>query len=536
MPSSAQQTVLATTILLRHPHSYHQRARAQCHKCSQHTDPTVVSHQCKSKQDGGRPYRVERRRRSQVHRDVALFVLGTLHRPLRYIKTQAYFRSLLPILLDSDPSVINELLLDTPSWKDQASTFASDPSIMTAYVNRFAARTSRQTRQNTSNSTMRCQRRHPTPLATSPASPSSSESLSWTRLCRYHINSTCSHSSVRRQQQRLPHLQQQTLAAQEHRRLRMPVMAGRCGRRCCRISSSRKPIRGTSQRRAQCYVALVRCLRGKQGAQRQSTGIRSKDKGQRYQDGHSYGKAQIRRARTQSLPSSAKRRDSRYLARNPPSSSRCSRTLPCSRQPCQRGSSRACIAASGLFLPQQAPVRRQLMGQGSSDNHQARPQCSVWYRITRDQLLALDGKGARVDRAAASFRSIVLTLDILKHAKRFHATVSFLADTGLKDCAEKVHNYNLLMKDFPINELLSATDLDKCADALSAIFNHLNKKLRISPYPVKRALPLVEAISRDLNETLLKVLASQRIMWQEFRASGTQYRRQRKSSRSGTSS
>lgn len=111
---------------------------------------------------------------------------------------------------------------------------------------------------------------------------------------------------------------------------------------------------------------------------------------------------------------------------------------------------------------------------------------------------------------------IVLTLDILKHAKRFHATVSFYADTGLKDCAEKIHNYNLLMKDFPLNELLSATDLNKCCDALSAVFGHLNKKLKISPYPVKRALPLVEAISRDLNETLLKILSSQRLMFQDF--------------------
>lgn len=111
---------------------------------------------------------------------------------------------------------------------------------------------------------------------------------------------------------------------------------------------------------------------------------------------------------------------------------------------------------------------------------------------------------------------ILLTLDILKHAKRFHATVSFLADTGLKDCTEKVHNYNLLMKDLPLNELLSATDLEKVQDSLGAIFGHLNKKLRISPYPIKRALPLVEAISRDLNETLLKVLGSQRLMYQEF--------------------
>lgn len=111
---------------------------------------------------------------------------------------------------------------------------------------------------------------------------------------------------------------------------------------------------------------------------------------------------------------------------------------------------------------------------------------------------------------------IVLTLDILKHAKRFHATVSFYADTGLKDCAEKVHNYNLLMKDFPLNELLSATDLAKCVDALGAVFGHLNKKLRISPYPVKRAIPLTEAISRDLNDTLLKIISSRRLMYLDF--------------------
>jgi len=30
-----------------------------------------------------------------------------------------------------------------------------------------------------------------------------------------------------------------------------------------------------------------------------------------------------------------------------------------------------------------------------------------------------------------------LTLDILRTAKRFHATVSFIADTGLKEATEK---------------------------------------------------------------------------------------------------
>ncbi|KAJ3389103.1 hypothetical protein HDU92_001163 [Lobulomyces angularis] len=111
---------------------------------------------------------------------------------------------------------------------------------------------------------------------------------------------------------------------------------------------------------------------------------------------------------------------------------------------------------------------------------------------------------------------IVLTLDILKNAKRFHATVSFLADTGLKEASDTVTRYNLLMKEFPINELLSATDVDRIRNSLIQIFGHLNKKYKISPYPVKRALPLVEAISRDLNDQLLKVLGSRRLMYMSY--------------------
>ncbi|XP_016418464.1 cytoplasmic dynein 1 heavy chain 1-like [Sinocyclocheilus rhinocerous] len=44
---------------------------------------------------------------------------------------------------------------------------------------------------------------------------------------------------------------------------------------------------------------------------------------------------------------------------------------------------------------------------------------------------------------------VLLTLDILKHGKRFHATVSFDTDTGLKQAVETVNDYNPLMKDFP---------------------------------------------------------------------------------------
>ena len=116
---------------------------------------------------------------------------------------------------------------------------------------------------------------------------------------------------------------------------------------------------------------------------------------------------------------------------------------------------------------------------------------------------------------------VLLTLEILKHAKRFQATVSFTADTGLKEAMEKVQKYNQLMRDFPLDELLSAASLSKVQEAISQIFNHLNKKLRICPYPIRRALPLVEAISSDLDDVLHRLLPGTELVdldYQQFQA------------------
>jgi dynein heavy chain 1 len=111
---------------------------------------------------------------------------------------------------------------------------------------------------------------------------------------------------------------------------------------------------------------------------------------------------------------------------------------------------------------------------------------------------------------------VTLTLEVLKNAKRFHATVSFLSDTGVKEASEQVAKYNQLMRDFPLDELISATSLNKIQQALVQVFSHLNKKLRVTPYPVWRALALVEAISADLDNTLRSILGSKRLMHLDF--------------------
>jgi len=139
-----------------------------------------------------------------------------------------------------------------------------------------------------------------------------------------------------------------------------------------------------------------------------------------------------------------------------------------------------------------------------------------------------------LENIEAQLRSdeVLMVMDCLRNAKRFHATVSFIADTGLKDATDlgeyslntnlvdthfnTVHKYNQLMKDFPLNELLSATDLDKIQESLVLIFGHINRKLRLSPYPIRRALPLVEAISRDFNDQLLRILTSQRLPYTPY--------------------
>ncbi|KZT09045.1 uncharacterized protein LAESUDRAFT_696464 [Laetiporus sulphureus 93-53] len=137
----------------------------------------------------------------------------------------------------------------------------------------------------------------------------------------------------------------------------------------------------------------------------------------------------------------------------------------------------------------------------------ASQEINFWLSLER----ALEGIEAQLRS-----EEVNMVMDCLRNAKRFHATVSFIADTGLKDATDTVHKYNQLMKDFPLNELLSATDLEKIQEALVLIFQHINRKLKLSPYPIRRALPLVEAISRDFNDQLLRVLTSHRLLYTPY--------------------
>ncbi|KAJ5705740.1 hypothetical protein N7536_001429 [Penicillium majusculum] len=142
------------------------------------------------------------------------------------------------------------------------------------------------------------------------------------------------------------------------------------------------------------------------------------------------------------------------------------------------------------------------------DSESASPEVNFWLSLEA----ALEGIDAQLQS-----EGVKLTMDILRHAKRYQPTLSFVADTGLKEATELVQKYNQLMRDFPLDELLSATSLQKVQESLNLIFTHLNKKLKICPYPIKRALSLVEAISGDLDKKIHELITGRTVLHLDYR-------------------
>ena len=60
-----------------------------------------------------------------------------------------------------------------------------------------------------------------------------------------------------------------------------------------------------------------------------------------------------------------------------------------------------------------------------------------------------------------------------------------------------------LLRDFPINAILTSSDVKQMTEAVLSIFNHL-RRMKSAQYPVERAFRLLEAISRDLSHQIIE--------------------------------
>lgn len=125
--------------------------------------------------------------------------------------------------------------------------------------------------------------------------------------------------------------------------------------------------------------------------------------------------------------------------------------------------------------------------------------------------LELESELASIDRQLKSSEA-ECTLNTLKQSKRFFATAAFDTDTiSLKRSLDMVASYKPLMKDFPLNDLLTASEIPALSAALRNIFEHM-KKSKGANYPVPRYLRFLESLARDLCAQVLMILRNKGFM------------------------
>ena len=74
-----------------------------------------------------------------------------------------------------------------------------------------------------------------------------------------------------------------------------------------------------------------------------------------------------------------------------------------------------------------------------------------------------------------------------------------------------------MLRDFAIDQLLAATDLDQLRAAVEKIFTQFRQiRQQQDCYPANRAILLLETVIKDFNEQLLKILSNYKIMHLAF--------------------
>lgn len=115
--------------------------------------------------------------------------------------------------------------------------------------------------------------------------------------------------------------------------------------------------------------------------------------------------------------------------------------------------------------------------------------------------------------------STLLTISILKSAKRFVTTIALENNTGLESAESIVIDVHQFLKGYPAEALASAGDWDHIMDALEGIFEHL-PKVRQSKYYDLKVVDLLEASTATLRDridfTLKNEFKSHGIMMIDF--------------------
>jgi dynein heavy chain 1 len=96
----------------------------------------------------------------------------------------------------------------------------------------------------------------------------------------------------------------------------------------------------------------------------------------------------------------------------------------------------------------------------------------------------------------------LLTVSVLKAAKRFVATIALENNTGLDAAESHVEDICRFLKEYPAPALAASRDWDKISSNVDAMFAHLQKVRQSRFYDLDRLARLVEASTLTLRERM----------------------------------
>lgn len=120
--------------------------------------------------------------------------------------------------------------------------------------------------------------------------------------------------------------------------------------------------------------------------------------------------------------------------------------------------------------------------------------------------------------------TVQVTLNLLKAAKRFLATIALDNNSGLEAAMSHTQDVCHYLRNYP--SLETATDFDKMATTMNAIFDHLPKVRSSRYYDLERSAKLLEASTFTLQKRMIALLQenADSVLWMNFGDYETQVR------------
>lgn len=107
-------------------------------------------------------------------------------------------------------------------------------------------------------------------------------------------------------------------------------------------------------------------------------------------------------------------------------------------------------------------------------------------------------------------------IEILNAVKRFQTTLAFQNNLGLTGKLAETKEYNSLLKDLPIDELIASRDVSADLGAFETtvadLFSHLKRWKSLNAFSLTRMIDLIEMLLKEIVQSLATILASLNLM------------------------